>query len=168
MVHPSLEPYVNAVRAQPATHPSLLSAEERRAAYREIVAGGPRRARGAGLDSRSGAGTRAAHTAALGSTCRSTTRARRWSCTSTAAASWSATSTPTTPSVADSAPTPGCVSLGRLPAGPGTPVPGRHQRRRGHHSITCTRTSSEFDEPGVELIVMGDSAGATLMTVACA
>ena len=35
MVHPSLEPYVNAVRAEPATHPSLLSADERRAAYRE-------------------------------------------------------------------------------------------------------------------------------------
>jgi acetyl esterase/lipase len=34
MVHPSLEPYVNAMRAEPATHPSLLSADERRAAYR--------------------------------------------------------------------------------------------------------------------------------------
>ncbi len=37
MVHPSLEPYVNAVRAEPATHPSLLSADERRAAYRETA-----------------------------------------------------------------------------------------------------------------------------------
>src|SRR5579863_6297229 len=34
MVHPSLEPYVNAVRAEPASHPSLQSADERRAAYR--------------------------------------------------------------------------------------------------------------------------------------
>src|ERR1700691_3678469 len=34
MVHPSLEPYVNAVRAEPAPHPSLLNADERRAAYR--------------------------------------------------------------------------------------------------------------------------------------
>ena len=34
MVHPSLETYVNAVRAEPAPHPSLQSAEERRAAYR--------------------------------------------------------------------------------------------------------------------------------------
>ena len=37
MVHPSLEPYVKAVRAEPATHPSLLSADERRAAYRETA-----------------------------------------------------------------------------------------------------------------------------------
>ena len=35
MVHPSLESYVNAVRAEPVPHPSLLSADERRAAYRE-------------------------------------------------------------------------------------------------------------------------------------
>ena len=35
MVHPSLEPYVNAVRAEPEPHPSLVSADERRAAYRE-------------------------------------------------------------------------------------------------------------------------------------
>jgi acetyl esterase/lipase len=35
VVHPSLESYVNAVRAEPAPHPSLLSADERRAAYRE-------------------------------------------------------------------------------------------------------------------------------------
>jgi acetyl esterase len=34
MVHPSLESYVNAVRAEPPTHPSLLSADDRRAAYR--------------------------------------------------------------------------------------------------------------------------------------
>lgn len=34
MVHPSLEPYVNAVRAEPAPHPSLVSADERRATYR--------------------------------------------------------------------------------------------------------------------------------------
>jgi acetyl esterase len=37
MVHPSLEPYVNAVRAEPATHPALLSAPERRAAYRDLA-----------------------------------------------------------------------------------------------------------------------------------
>jgi acetyl esterase len=37
MVHPSLESYVNAVRAEPAAHPSLLSADERRAAYRETA-----------------------------------------------------------------------------------------------------------------------------------
>ncbi|MGD0853672.1 MAG: alpha/beta hydrolase fold domain-containing protein [Acidimicrobiales bacterium] len=35
MVHPSLESYVNAVRAEPVPHPSLLSADERRTAYRE-------------------------------------------------------------------------------------------------------------------------------------
>jgi acetyl esterase len=35
VVHPSLESYVNAVRAEPVPHPSLLSADERRAAYRE-------------------------------------------------------------------------------------------------------------------------------------
>jgi acetyl esterase len=35
MVHPSLESYVNAVRAEPPAHPSLLSADERREAYRE-------------------------------------------------------------------------------------------------------------------------------------
>ncbi|MGB8195647.1 MAG: alpha/beta hydrolase [Acidimicrobiales bacterium] len=35
MVHPSLEPYVNAVRAEPLAHPSLQSADERRAAYRD-------------------------------------------------------------------------------------------------------------------------------------
>jgi acetyl esterase len=37
MVHPSLEPYVNAVRAEPLSHPSLQSAKERRAAYRDIA-----------------------------------------------------------------------------------------------------------------------------------
>jgi len=37
MVHPSLEPYVNAVRAEPAPHPSLVSARERRATYRETA-----------------------------------------------------------------------------------------------------------------------------------
>jgi acetyl esterase len=37
MVHPSLEPYVNAVRAEPAPHPSLVSADERRATYRETA-----------------------------------------------------------------------------------------------------------------------------------
>ncbi len=37
MVHPSLEPYVNAVRVEPATHPSLLSADERRTAYRDLA-----------------------------------------------------------------------------------------------------------------------------------
>jgi acetyl esterase/lipase len=37
MVHPSLEPYVNAVRAEPAPHPSLQSADERRAAYRTLA-----------------------------------------------------------------------------------------------------------------------------------
>ena len=37
MVHPSLEPYLNAVRAEPTTHPSLLSADERRAAYRDLA-----------------------------------------------------------------------------------------------------------------------------------
>jgi acetyl esterase len=37
MVHPSLEPYLNAVRAKPATHPSLLSVDERRAAYRDLA-----------------------------------------------------------------------------------------------------------------------------------
>jgi acetyl esterase len=42
MVHPSLESYVNAVRAEPPAHPSLLSVDERRAAYREfsVAAGG--------------------------------------------------------------------------------------------------------------------------------
>src|SRR5580692_6231458 len=37
MVHPSLESYVNAVRAQPVSHPSLQSADERRAAYRDMA-----------------------------------------------------------------------------------------------------------------------------------
>jgi acetyl esterase len=37
MVHPSLEPYVNAVRAEPAPHPSLQSADERRADYRSLA-----------------------------------------------------------------------------------------------------------------------------------
>jgi acetyl esterase len=36
VVHPSLEPYVNAVRAEPQSHPSLQSADERRAAYRDM------------------------------------------------------------------------------------------------------------------------------------
>jgi acetyl esterase len=36
VVHPSLEPYVNAVRAAPPSHPSLQSAQERRAAYRDM------------------------------------------------------------------------------------------------------------------------------------
>jgi len=37
MVHPSLESYVNAVRAHPVPHPSLQSAEERRLAYRDAA-----------------------------------------------------------------------------------------------------------------------------------
>src|SRR5579863_6344880 len=36
MVHPSLEAYVNSVRAEPAGHPSSQSADERRRAYREL------------------------------------------------------------------------------------------------------------------------------------
>jgi acetyl esterase len=36
MVHPSLEAYVNSVRAEPADHPSLQSADQRRAAYRAL------------------------------------------------------------------------------------------------------------------------------------
>jgi acetyl esterase len=35
-VHPAIEPYVRAVREQPVAHPSSKSAEERRAAYREL------------------------------------------------------------------------------------------------------------------------------------
>lgn len=37
MVHPSLESYLKAVRAEPAPHPSLQSAEERRLAYRDLA-----------------------------------------------------------------------------------------------------------------------------------
>lgn len=37
MVHPSLESYVQALRAEPAPHPSLQSAEERRITYREAA-----------------------------------------------------------------------------------------------------------------------------------
>src|ERR1035438_3190995 len=39
MVHPSLESYVEASRATPAPHPSLLSAEERRQGYRDVALG---------------------------------------------------------------------------------------------------------------------------------
>jgi acetyl esterase len=35
-VHPAIEPYVRAVREQPVAHPSSTSAEERRRAYREL------------------------------------------------------------------------------------------------------------------------------------
>jgi acetyl esterase len=35
-VHPAIEPYVRAVRAQPVEHPSSRSAEERRQAYRDL------------------------------------------------------------------------------------------------------------------------------------
>ena len=42
MVHPSLESYVDAVRAEPPAHPSLVTPDQRRAAYREMsqTAGG--------------------------------------------------------------------------------------------------------------------------------
>ena len=35
-VHPAIEPYVRAVREQPVAHPSSSSAEERREAYRQL------------------------------------------------------------------------------------------------------------------------------------
>lgn len=35
-VHPAIEPYVRAVREQPVAHPSSKSADERRSAYREL------------------------------------------------------------------------------------------------------------------------------------
>jgi acetyl esterase len=38
MIHPAVEPYVRAVQEHPAPHPSTLSAEERRAGYRELAA----------------------------------------------------------------------------------------------------------------------------------
>lgn len=37
MVHPALEPYVRAVRESPAIHPSSMSADERRDAYRQLA-----------------------------------------------------------------------------------------------------------------------------------
>ena len=37
MVHPALEPYVRAIRANPAPHPSTVSIEERRATYRQLA-----------------------------------------------------------------------------------------------------------------------------------
>ena len=37
MVHPALEPYVRAVQANPAPHPSTVRTEERRATYRQLA-----------------------------------------------------------------------------------------------------------------------------------
>ncbi len=37
MIHPALEPYVRAVRESPAVHPSSMSADERRDAYRKLA-----------------------------------------------------------------------------------------------------------------------------------
>lgn len=37
MVHPALEPYVQAVRTNPGPHPSTLTPEDRRATYRQIA-----------------------------------------------------------------------------------------------------------------------------------
>jgi acetyl esterase len=37
MVHPALEPYVRAVQANPAPHPSTVSTEDRRATYRQLA-----------------------------------------------------------------------------------------------------------------------------------
>lgn len=37
MIHPALEPYVRAVQANPGPHPSAVSASERRATYRQLA-----------------------------------------------------------------------------------------------------------------------------------
>ncbi len=167
MVHPSLEPYVNAVRAQPATHPSQLSPEERRAAYREsslAARGEPealdwirevelaleRRTLRARLyvpfndESKAlvvyfhGGGFVVGDLDTHDALCR-----RLCADTRMRLLSVEYRLAPEHP----------------FPAGINDAVDTIHY---------VLAHLSEFDEPGVELIVMGDSAGGTLMTVACA
>src|SRR5665213_199497 len=106
MVHPSLEPYVNAVRAEPASHPSLVSADERRVAYRETA-----------LTHRG-----------------------------------------------DVQP---MESIDDVELAPDHPFPAGINDAVDTIRYVLAHLA-EFDDPDAEVIVMGDSAGATLMTVACA
>jgi acetyl esterase len=167
MVHPSLEPYVSAVRDEPTTHPSLLSAEARRAAYREAALANRGDAREVAsvrdlelaLDGRTlkarlyvpledesralvvyfhGGGFVVGDLDTHDALCR-----RLSSDTRMRFLSVDYRLAPEHP----------------FPAGINDAV----------DTIRYVTTNlEEFDEPGVELIVMGDSAGATLMTVACA
>src|ERR1700722_12291070 len=167
MVHPSLESYVNAVRAEPPTHPSLLSVDERRAAYREfsLAAGGERVAVESvrhvelELDGRTlaarlyvpfkdeskalvvyfhGGGFVVGDLDTHDALCRRLSSDTRMRFLS--------------------------VDYRLAPA---HPFPAAINDAVDTIRYVLAHLS-EFDEPGAELIVMGDSAGATLMTVACA
>jgi acetyl esterase len=167
MVHPSLEPYVNAVRSEPAPHPSLVSADERRAAYRETALanrGDPQpmelvRDLELALEGRTlrarlyvpledeskalviyfhGGGFVVGDLETHDALCR-----RLSSDTRMRFLSVDYRLAPEHP----------------FPAGINDAV----------ETIRYVRAHlAQFDDPGVALIVMGDSAGATLMTVACA
>jgi acetyl esterase len=167
MVHPSLEPYVNAVRSDPAPHPSSVSADERRAAYRETALadrGEPQamesvRDLDLALEGRTlrarlyvplndeskalviyfhGGGFVVGDLETHDALCR-----RLSSDTRMRFLSVDYRLAPEHP----------------FPAGINDAV----------ETIRYVRAHvAQFDDPGVALIVMGDSAGATLMTVACA
>lgn len=167
MVHPSLEPYVNAVRARPATHPSLLSADERRTAYRETALDD-------GGEPETVATVRDADLALEGRTLRTRLYA---------------------PIVDEGKALVlyfhgGGFVVGdldthdalcrRLSSDTRMRFLAVDYRLAPEHPFPAgiddavdsiryvTAHMDEFDDRGVELIVMGDSAGATLMTVACA
>jgi acetyl esterase len=167
MVHPSLEPYVNAVRAEPATHPSLLSADERRATYRETalaVRGEPE-----AVDS--------IRDVALELEGR-TLPARLYIPFQDESKALVVYFHGGGFVVGDLDTHDGLCRL--LSSDTRMRFLSVDYRLAPEHPFPCgindavdtiryvTANLSSFDDPGAELIVMGDSAGATLMTVACA
>jgi acetyl esterase len=167
MVHPSLEPYVNAVRAEPATHPSLLSADERRATYRETalaVRGEPE-----AVDS--------IRDVALELEGR-TLPARLYIPFQDEGKALVVYFHGGGFVVGDLDTHDGLCRL--LSSDTRMRFLSVDYRLAPEHPFPCgindavdtiryvTANLSSFDDPGAELIVMGDSAGATLMTVACA
>ena len=167
MIHPSLEPYIQAERNDPRPP---LTAERARASPRlpRGRCGQSGRSAGRRLSSRRRTGPRRSDPAgaslrAVGGRARPGAR----DLSSTAAAPSSGTWTPTTDSVVDSPRTPGCDSSPSTTAWrPNTPSPPAWTTRSTRPYVHAHRASSRIR--GLELILMGDSAGATLITVACA
>ena len=167
MVHPSLEPYVNAVRAEPATHPSLLSADERRAAYRDTALA----ARGEPEEVDS---VRDVELVLEGRTLRARLYAPLQDEGKALVVYFHGGGF-----VVGDLDTHDALCR-RLSSDTRMRFLAVEYRLAPEHPFPCgvndavdtiryvSANLSDFDDPGAGLIVMGDSAGATLMTVACA
>jgi acetyl esterase len=167
MVHPSLEPYVNAVRAEPAPHPSLQSADERRVAYRALALAN----RG---DPEPVESLREVELALDGRTLRARLYVPLKDESKALVIYFHGGGF-----VVGDLDTHDALCR-RLSADTRMRFLSVEYRLAPEHPFPAgiddavdtiryvTAHLSEFDDPGAELIVMGDSAGATLLTVACA